>query len=257
VRFPQLVLNNNNFDRNFGRLYGEYEEAELGQFPYVAHLDLFTEDGEFYCGASILDENTVVTAAHCVDGLGSALVLAGAVNYRLPGAEAQERVSVVFGAHEDFSFTGLSIKNDIAYMKLEVPFDFESPFVQPISIAAREPAVGSTVTAIGYGGVDDPFGFPSSPTQAYVTGLTIIDDDEAKAFGGDNVDFDHFVCIYQAGQGTCGSFSGGPAIDEDNEQFGVIAFDMAAGPLCHSNPTCFTSIPYFRDWLKENADVDI
>lgn len=38
--------------------------AEIGQFPYQVSLQ--RSDGSHTCGGSILDENFILTAAHCV-----------------------------------------------------------------------------------------------------------------------------------------------------------------------------------------------
>lgn len=41
------------------------ERASLGEFPWMVSLYY---KGKFRCGASILNKNTVLTAAHCVNG---------------------------------------------------------------------------------------------------------------------------------------------------------------------------------------------
>lgn len=43
--------------------------ARIGKLPYQAHLRMIGADGEtFTCGGSILSENWILTAAHCIDG---------------------------------------------------------------------------------------------------------------------------------------------------------------------------------------------
>jgi len=254
VRFPQLTPKKG-FEKSFGRIYGgDTLEAELGQFPFVAHLELYTRnDGEFVCGAAILDNKTIVTAAHCVEGVWAAQVWAGTLDWRFPGIEAQHSESRVFGSHEDFVFDQSEVKNDIAYLKMNDSFTFDTPFVQPISVAAEEPDVGSKVTAIGYGA---PGTWPHEPVSFalnYATDLVIVDDLEADIYTND-VDFEHFICTFQGDKGTCGGDNGGPVIDADNNLVGVISFGSAN---CEMGPSCFTSVPYFREWLNENASVDI
>jgi len=252
VRFPQLTLKKD-FQQSFGRVYGDYEAAELGQFPFIAHLDLFTVDGEFVCGSSILDANTVVTAAHCVEGLNKVTVRAGTINWREPGPEAQIRESTVFGAHEDFTFDDNTVQNDIAFIKVsEEPFELGG-VVDSIKVAANEPAVGSLASVIGFGATSGGLFAPASDTLNYAVDLTIVDDDEADVYTNDVI-FEHFICTFQGDKGTCGGDSGGPIVDADGNLFGATSFGSGD---CTIGPSCFTSLPVFRDWLIENAEVDI
>lgn len=46
------------------RIVGGYN-AGKGQFPYQAGLRTFRGDDEFWCGASIISDQWLLTAAHC------------------------------------------------------------------------------------------------------------------------------------------------------------------------------------------------
>lgn len=61
-----------------GKLIVGGEPAAPGDFPYIVSLQ---EGGSHFCGGSLLNENTVVTAAHCSTGAspGSVSVRAGSL----------------------------------------------------------------------------------------------------------------------------------------------------------------------------------
>lgn len=49
-----------------GRITGG-NEAARGQFPYQAAMFVTASGGTYFCGGTILDTKTILTAAHCVD----------------------------------------------------------------------------------------------------------------------------------------------------------------------------------------------
>jgi len=238
------------FGGNFGRIYGDYQPAEEGQFPYVAHLQLETYYGKFTCGATLLDASTLVAAAHCIRGLRHTNITVGTTNWKNPGPNAQFRTRGSSRLHEDNSYGDDGIvAADIGFLSVEA---FElNEFVQPITVAENEPTAGSLVTAIGFGQTE-AFGGPSD-TLNYATDLMIVEDSEADVFNL-RVEFEHFICTYQDDKGTCLGDSGSPVIDEDGNLIGIASLGWQN---CALGPSCFTSIPYFRPWLEEAAGIDI
>merc|ERR1712168_645162 len=55
------------------------EEAEPNQWPWIVALFV---DNAWFCGGSLISENWVLTAAHCVDGASYFDIMAGAHNVR-------------------------------------------------------------------------------------------------------------------------------------------------------------------------------
>lgn len=49
-----------------GRIVGG-DEAIPGQYPYQVAIFIYVEEGAYFCGGSLVKENVVLTAAHCVD----------------------------------------------------------------------------------------------------------------------------------------------------------------------------------------------
>lgn len=92
------------------------EETTIEEFPYQISLEY---GSSHRCGGSILDENTILTAAHCTYGLSSLYfyVRAGTANLGSGG----QRVSVS-EIRENAGYNPSTINNDIAILKVNLYF---------------------------------------------------------------------------------------------------------------------------------------
>ena len=90
--------------------------------------------------------------------------------------------------------------------------------------------------------------------------VPVMDDATAEAtYPG--INFDTKICIDSiGGHGTCNGDSGGPLMelvgDETGAQVGITSFGSADG--CEvGDADCFTSLPYFRDWIQANTGLQL
>ena len=95
------------------------DEAKPHQFPWLVAIFVHSSEGDWFCSASLISEEWVMTAAHCADGAISARVVIGAHNVDQSESEAQEITASEFVVHELWSWNNLH--NDIALIKLPEP----------------------------------------------------------------------------------------------------------------------------------------
>ena len=137
-----------------GRIVGGVEAAEHA-WPW--QVALFIDDA-WFCGGSIISENYILTAAHCVDGASYFDVMAGAHNVREASEPCRVEVTSYNGwTHPSWNSNDLS--GDLALIELPSPLpmnDCISTICLPDS--GDSPAVGSLVTVTGWGKPSDSAG---------------------------------------------------------------------------------------------------
>uniref|UniRef100_A0A182P231 Peptidase S1 domain-containing protein n=1 Tax=Anopheles epiroticus TaxID=199890 RepID=A0A182P231_9DIPT len=242
------------------------QEARPGQFPYqVALLGQFNT-GVGLCGASIITQFYVLTAAHCVytgtdasNPVANGTAILGAQN-RIIEEPSQQRIT--FSASGVIGHPGydlFTVRDDIAVVRLDEPIVYTDR-IQPIRLPARS----DTRTFAGLMGTVSGFGVYSvanpglSDVLNYVLNPIITNADCRSKKG--TVQWlieDQNICQSgDGGRGACNSDSGGPLTVQDNGeslQVGVVSFGSAGG--CDDGiPTVFARLTYYLEWIEANSD---
>merc|ERR1712137_747561 len=239
------------------------ETAYHGQFPWQISLryGIFSSKSHI-CGGSIIDEQWILTAAHCFGNSRNPdyyQVRVGSQDQTSGGSEEGAVVHDVEKVirHEDFS-QFLNIRNDIGLLKLKKPIDFGNKYVNRVCLnpQSNDLIVGHKLINSGWGRIS---GGGAIPAELQYTTLIGLDNKECAGDWGDfTYDKEQMVCAEEDNTSPCNGDSGGPLTgtytNEDGTQqeyqAGVVSFGNSgcAGP----NPPVFTSVSYFYDWIQEN-----
>jgi len=248
-----MLVENKNFEYNFGRVFNG-KDADIEDFPFIAAVNFDVDGVGYFCGSSIVEPTSLITAAHCVVDAEKVTIIAGSTRWRFGQREdtAQVRDSPRYLNHEDYDDFNLTYDIGLIFLDPSEPLDFSSAAVNPIKVAAEEPAVGDVVTAIGWGATR-AFG-PVSDKLEYADDLVIVEDQVVvDYFPGNEFILEQILCTYHMIDGTCGGDSGGPIIDQDGNLFGATSFGARN---CERGPSCFSSVPHYREWIRAQG-VDI
>jgi len=268
--YPHLGLVRPAFSHTFGRIIGGTLANDF-QFPFIAALYFEvtpesavtpdTKPGMYFCGASIINSLTLVTAGHCVVDAASVKIIAGTNKWREASNETEiakgavVRDAIFFKSHEDYDYA--SIAQDIGFLKVDIndPLPVGVPNsngdipIDTIELADNEAPAGSTVTEIGWGATSF---FGDVSEELRFTETTVVDDDDTGSLDSQDRK-DQFVCTQSSPpHGTCGGDSGGPIVDQDGKLFGATSYGNI---ICAFGPSCFSSTVHWRPWLKENAGI--
>merc|ERR1711982_217301 len=240
-----------------GRIVGGHE-AEEHEWPW--QVALFIDDA-WFCGGSLISENYVLTAAHCVDGASYFDIMAGAHNVRESSEPHRVEITSYNGwTHPNWDPNTLS--NDIALIELPSPITFDD-YIKPSCM----PMAGDTadedelVTCTGWGKPSDNAG-GISPVLRMVEDRPIISNSDCNAIYG--IVGSGVVCIdTTGGKGTCNGDSGGPLNMKSEvtkagqkwKQVGIVSFGASAG--CEVGyPAGFSRVEYYLDWISSETGME-
>ena len=123
-----------------------------------------------FCGGSILNENWVVSAAHCTVNQHPAAIRVATGSTKISEGELYS-LSLVIN-HEAYNPT--KVHNDISLLKTESPMQF-SDLVQPIALPSEWTKAKETAVASGWGLLSNP---GSTPTDLQFVSLRTITNDD-------------------------------------------------------------------------------
>ncbi|XP_034195404.2 chymotrypsin-2-like [Osmia lignaria lignaria] len=224
------------------------EDAKEGEIPYQVSLQ--NKDSSFhFCGGSVLNENYVITAAHCVESKTAVgiKVIAGTINLTTPKSEHNVKKIII---HEKYNPND-SWKNDIALLKVEKPF-VKSEQIAFVPLPPKNQVVKANDKAVvsGWGRL-----WHGGPTTVHLqrVNIMIADQEYCKNIykGSQNV-YDSQVCAYESGveKGPCHGDSGGP-LTVNGRLTGLASWLRSCGNT--SSPTVFTRVSAYIEWIKSNA----
>ena len=216
------------------------------------------------CTGSLIDENTVLTAAHCFS-YGDDCPGGGVTGYISVGFDRNQPVEVrdlrKHVVHPDFNYNKTTPENDIALWFLSKPFTVVKNFAK---LPKKDLYIDSTVFVAGYGRVGND-GTLSLPDDLMVTSMKIVNGDRCQELNQKYNVRPHNssveICAEDDGEkidgkysGICGGDSGGPAF-WDNTVYGTVQYGTTE---CGTERVeSYTRVTAFRDWIiKEVRQIN-
>lgn len=220
----------------------------IEKFPYQAVIYVLDS---FHCGASIIHESFVLSAAHCVEQLGVDKMTVGVGSADLGGHERYAIDKLIM--HPDYSTDQFYILvSDAALLKLKKKLQFGTT-VQPITLPSALDTslyVGRLLTVSGFGATAEG---GKDSNRLLSTEVQIVSMATCRMLYGEKSLTIHrsMFCARSDGQDACQGDSGGPIV-ADNVLYGIISFGLGCGS---EFPGVYTRVVAIRPWLEEQIGI--
>lgn len=238
------------------------EKAPEGRWPFMVSLT-YNRTSHF-CGATILNDDSILTAAHCME------------NFKLVNVSIYIGHTNLDNIDEDFLYPAVKYIEhpswdppnsgngfDIGILKLSRKIDFSKGKVARVCLPTpMDKPIASKCVAIGWGSTDQ---FLSSsvvreikPKDLSQVVMPVLDNNAPGCFDAME---DRHVCAghINGGKDICYGDSGGPLLcpieGEDEHafyQYGISA--LLGSAKCGEKPSRFTRVSSLLDWIRENAE---
>jgi secreted trypsin-like serine protease len=214
-----------------------------GEAPYQIGL---IRSGSFICGGSIINQNTILTAAHCVYNYESRpdmfKIRYGTLDRTDSSKDAAVR-SIV--RHERYSSS--KIDYDVAVIILQNPIT-PSDNAQPVTMDTTDPTTTDNLLLTGWGRNENsalPGMLQKADSLKFITQATC-----QSKWGSVNAITPRMLCVESTSQSACNGDSGGPLVSMSTKKLvGVVSWG-ASGCRVGSYPNVFGRIVDLKPWIE-------
>ncbi|XP_011180899.1 trypsin [Zeugodacus cucurbitae] len=221
------------------------EATTIEAHPYQVSIQRLS--GSHFCGGSIIDATTIVTAAHCLQSIRAdqIQVRLGSTYYNRDGRAVRVRA---FRNHPGYN--GKTHVNDVAVMKLSESVA-ESSRIRYVRLADRTPRTGTRAVVTGWG-VKCSLLCTKAQEILQEVEVGIVDRNACASreykYGSEIKET--MVCAYDLGKDACQGDSGGPLVAHD-ELVGVVSWGRGCGAAGY--PGVYADVAEERSWIEETA----
>ncbi|XDV40248.1 hypothetical protein PO909_009369 [Leuciscus waleckii] len=227
-------------------IIGGYECLPHSQ-PWQVYL---TYDGERWCGASVINERWIVSAAHCEIEASRLTAHLGKHDVSIE-EDTEQRIGaekvIPHPGYNDFTFD-----NDFMLIKLKEPAIFNQ-YVQPISLATSCSSAGEQCLVSGWGnqiitGVD-------YASKLQCLNLPVLSTAQCEGAYGSKITENMFCAGFmEGGKDSCQGDSGGPLVC-NGELRGVVSWGY--GCAQRDYPGVYAEVCRYTDWVKSTIAKNV
>ncbi|KAI5097281.1 serine protease 60.2 precursor, partial [Silurus meridionalis] len=230
------------------------ENAVAGSWPWQVS---FQAGGSHFCGGSLINQNWVLSAAHCFQSITAPriTVLLGMASLEGTNPYMQKTNATNIIIHQQYDQT--TNDNDIALVQLSSSLNFND-YVRPVCLAASNSTLpgGTNVWVTGWGRITVNMSLPSPQTLQEMQIPIISNTDCAKSYGSASIT-NNMMCagLPQGGKDACQGDSGSPLVVKFNTtwiQAGIVSFGYSCA--LPNFPGVYTRVSQYQGWIDSKIN---
>ncbi|KAJ0056789.1 hypothetical protein NL108_017698 [Boleophthalmus pectinirostris] len=221
------------------------EEAVPHSWPWQVSLQDYT--GFHFCGGSLVNENWVVTAAHCGVTTSHRVVL-GEHN-RDSNSEAIQDMKIgrVF---KNPSYNPYTINNDITLIKLASPAQLNTR-VSPVCVANAGDNFPGGMMCVTTGWGLTRYNANDTPPLLQQAALPLLTNDNCKNYWGSKIT-NLMICAGANGSSSCMGDSGGPLVCQKSGAWTLVGIvSWGSGTCTPTIPGVYARVTELRAWMDQ------
>uniref|UniRef100_A0A8D3C7B7 trypsin n=3 Tax=Scophthalmus maximus TaxID=52904 RepID=A0A8D3C7B7_SCOMX len=208
--------------------------------PYSQAHQVSLNSGYHFCGGSLVNENWVVSAAHCYKS--RVEVRMGEHNIKVTEGSEQFISSSRVIRHPNYS--SYNINNDIMLIKLSKPATLNQ-YVQPVALPSACAPAGTMCKVSGWG---NTMSSTADKNKLQCLDLPILSERDCENSYPGMITPAMFCAGYlEGGKDSCQGDSGGPVVCNGELQ-GVVSWGYGCAERDH--PGVYAKVCLFNDWLE-------
>ncbi|KAM4748732.1 ovochymase-1 [Rhinophrynus dorsalis] len=231
-------------EKGNGRMVGGHLAPE-NSWPWIVNLQ--TKKRHPFCGAIIVHEKWILTAAHCDFVVGSDRAFVG--DNDLSGKKLKEVFVARRYSPKFYDSQQMPPSYDLLLMELKSPLEFDDSLSAICLPGKAEVLKSPDCLAAGWGMINTST--VTFPTRLQQARLPLVSMEFCKSYWGEDVK-DGNLCAGAAGASSCMGDSGGPLICKVGNQYKLVGVVSWGSNDCDGKaPAVYTNISLQTDWIRQ------